>query len=151
MPRDPEKKKESNRRYREAHREELREYNRLHNQTEERKQAQKRNYEKFRSDPERWKRKLEMDKVRNRRYRDEIRQKIISLLGGKCVRCGFTDWRALQIDHINGGGSRERKTARSMSAYYRQIIESNGDGYQLLCANCNQIKRYEEGEQYRER
>lgn len=81
-------------------------------------------------------------------YRARQEQKAVaySALGGKCGRCGFRDTRALQIDHINGGGSRENKGSRN---YYRRVTESviEGEGkYQLLCANCNWIKRAENKE-----
>jgi len=66
---------------------------------------------------------------------------VIEKLGGKCIRCGFSDKRALQIDHINGGGLREQKLIQT-SGIHRKILHGS-DGYQLLCANCNSIKRWE--------
>jgi len=80
-----------------------------------------------------------------RRTRREIRLKAINNYGGKCVNCGFSDIRALQFDHIFGTGSLE-KTTGTNPKYYRRIIEDNGKNFQLLCANCNWIKRYENGE-----
>ena len=75
------------------------------------------------------------------------RMEIINFLGGKCVKCGFDkDYRAFQIDHINGGGVTKIKSFKSRDAYYQHIIESEAKGYQLLCANCNQIKRIENEE-----
>jgi len=64
-----------------------------------------------------------MDRIRknNDKYGHNSRQKVVDSLGGVCVRCGFSDIRALQIDHIK-------------------------NKYQLLCANCNWIKRYEDKE-----
>lgn len=63
----------------------------------------------------------------------------VQYLGGKCVHCGFEDERALQIDHINGGG---RAEARSIGVFgiYKKVL-SGAPGYQVLCANCNVIKR----------
>lgn len=72
------------------------------------------------------------------------REQIIKLLGGKCKHCGFTDKRALQVDHINGGGMTERRLIGS-HGMYRKVLKCS-DGYQLLCANCNWIKRYENNE-----
>lgn len=76
------------------------------------------------------------------------RVKSINILGGKCKRCGFSDKRALQIDHINGGGLKELRRIGGYKIYLRII---NGDNsvrreYQILCANCNWIKRYENKE-----
>jgi len=75
------------------------------------------------------------------------RRKLIEMLGGKCVKCGFnSDWRAFQIDHIKGGGCQERKRLRTIDAYYKDIEKEGGRKYQLLCANCNQIKQYDRKE-----
>jgi hypothetical protein len=79
------------------------------------------------------------------RYRLRLRMEVLKVLGDKCVRCGFSDWQCLQIDHIKGGGEKERKRLRNNLTLYRNIIK-NQEGYQLLCANCNQKKRYENQE-----
>lgn len=75
----------------------------------------------------------------------ELRTAIFDLFGKRCNRCGITDIRTLQIDHINGGGKRERKTHSSVIRYYKYILE-HPNGYQILCANCNWIKKYENKE-----
>lgn len=63
------------------------------------------------------------------------------------MRCGFSDSRALQFDHIHGNGAENRRKRRmSSSTLYRHILKVKGDGFQLLCANCNWIKRYENHE-----
>jgi hypothetical protein len=76
----------------------------------------------------------------------KLRLSIIEYLGGKCVTCGFTDWRAIQVDHINGGGNKERKAFKNHNRYFRSLVGCDKSKYQLLCANCNQIKLYEEHE-----
>ncbi len=71
------------------------------------------------------------------------------MLGGKCVRCGFNDIRALQVDHINGGGMAEHREYRSRTKYWKMVILSitnEEKKFQLLCANCNWIKRSENKE-----
>ncbi len=80
----------------------------------------------------------------NRKYNRKLRVAALAFLGGKCVRYGFDDPRALQIDHINGGGTKEH-SGMSPQTFHLKII-SGAEGYQLLCANCNQIKRYENNE-----
>lgn len=83
---------------------------------------------------------------RQRRTKSQ-REEILKLLGSKC-RCGFSDERALAIDHINGGGSIERKSIGG--GYYSHILSKIKDGskdYQILCFNCNQIKKIENKEQ----
>jgi len=59
-----------------------------------------------------------------------------------CARCGFTDERALQIDHVNGCGYEERKRCKS-GAYLRRVLADTEGKYQILCANCNWIKKSE--------
>lgn len=81
------------------------------------------------------------------KYGAKWRADLLFVMGGKCFRCGFNDWRALQIDHINGGGHKER--SRIGPSYWNKVLKSFLDKegvYQLLCANCNFIKRYENGE-----
>lgn len=79
-----------------------------------------------------------------RRTTRKLRQAVLDLFGGKCGTCGFDDWRALQIDHIAGGGYQERKRINQYQVSKRVLAHS--DEYQLLCANCNWIKRYNNDE-----
>lgn len=80
----------------------------------------------------------------NMKYNRRMRKAVITFLGGKCIKCGFSDERALQVDHIDGGGAQERKKGNS-STFYLKILKGT-KGYQLLCANCNWIKRVENHE-----
>lgn len=85
---------------------------------------------------------------RFRMERKDRRDKTYKGMGGKCIECGFSDYRALQIDHINGDGKKERHL-RSRNDYYPNVLKSFLSGekrYQLLCCNCNWIKREENGE-----
>lgn len=76
----------------------------------------------------------------------KLRLRLIEVYGGKCVRCGFLDGRALQLDHIQGDGYKEKADKN----YYRFLkrVTDNPDfeRFQLLCANCNWIKRHENNE-----
>jgi hypothetical protein len=78
-------------------------------------------------------------------YYLEARFKVFELLGKVCKRCGFLDWRALQIDHIHGNGAAERKQFRNSRYSQLKRVMEHPEDYQLLCANCNWIKRHEEG------
>lgn len=71
----------------------------------------------------------------------EQRLAVLAKFGGKCVKCGFDDPRALQIDHINGGGGQANKY---MSLPWQLVVSP--EKFQILCANCNWIKRYENNE-----
>ena len=81
-------------------------------------------------------------KNKRRKYKHIVLDKY----GNICVKCGFTDIRALQIDHINNNGAQERKALGGQNVsgwrFYEYLIK-NGlpEGYQTLCANCNMIKQ----------
>lgn len=74
------------------------------------------------------------------------RQQAIEIMGSKCCDCGFSDPRALQFDHIDGGGQAERRSGQNNHWVVRQILKGNTEPFQLLCANCNWIKRHESNE-----
>ena len=90
----------------------------------------------------RW-RSAHPDRVKANATRTQInrREKVVAHLGGMCVRCGITDTRVLQIDHIKGGGTQEYKRI-GQSGIYSRVLRGE-PGYQLLCANCNWLKRIE--------
>jgi hypothetical protein len=71
---------------------------------------------------------------RNRRQRREFLQ----TMGGKCKLCGNRDFRVLQIDHVHGDGHLEPRS--SSLKFYAKVL-ANPDDYQILCANCNMIKK----------
>ena len=84
-----------------------------------------------------------------REYLRKVRMSVLEALSKVCARCGFDDIRALQIDHINGGGSKERKERGFGKNFHKHVLSSFIKGenrYQLLCANCNWIKRVENNE-----
>jgi hypothetical protein len=76
---------------------------------------------------------------------------IFLLLGNQCsnpYNLNHGDFlnlqECLQIDHINGKGVAERKLYKSYPKYLKIVLESIKSGskkYQLLCANCNWLKR----------
>lgn len=81
---------------------------------------------------------------------NESRIKVLQFLGGECCKCGFDDFRALQIDHVLG--DRKKDCITSGKTYHKRVMESFELGenrYQLLCANCNWIKKHERGEKPR--
>ncbi len=83
-----------------------------------------------------------VDAIAKRRASVRAREECIALLGGKCKGCGFSDIRALCIDHRNGGGAVDRKRIGN-GRYYKTVLElikAGSQDYQCLCANCNMIK-----------
>lgn len=102
--------------------------------------------------------------VMNRRARTRyLKAKLaaVEILGGRCccdlVACWhqgpylISDHRILQFDHVAGGGNqnaRKINCGTKRVRYYREIVQSkkSGEGrYQLLCANCNWMKRAQLG------
>lgn len=81
-----------------------------------------------------------------------LKRAIIDLLGGKCANCPFDDYRALQIDHVDGNSKDDpRNVRRGGTVYYSGVLKfliANPlqKFYQILCANCNWIKRAERNE-----
>lgn len=63
-----------------------------------------------------------------------------------CAKCGFENKLALQVDHKNGGGNKERKEKfnNNMPKFFKFYLSHPSlarKNLQILCANCNQIKR----------
>lgn len=83
-------------------------------------------------------------------YERIARLKIIEFFGNKCCKCGFSNERALQIDHVSGDGYKDRRSYRARTWALLKLIKTNPklllEKYQLLCANCNWIKRVENKE-----
>ncbi len=77
--------------------------------------------------------------VRMRYIKD--RMIVINAYGGKCEKCGFQDFRALQFDHVQGGGSKDLK-GKSPTAIRKALMPVNKEKFALLCANCNWKRRY---------
>lgn len=67
-----------------------------------------------------------------------LRLRVFNKYGGVCSCCGEGEYKFLGIDHINGGGRKERE---ELSCYgvYRKLDKSPEllDGYRVLCHNCN--------------
>jgi len=78
--------------------------------------------------------------------------KIMNMLNQKsCIHCGFCDLRALQLDHINGGGNEDRRKNKEYNVYgyYIKNYIKALFSIQILCANCNWVKVYENNECYK--
>ena len=121
--------------YYQKNKDRLKEYSRVyHEKNKEKRKEHKRSY--------RLKNK-ELIRKRNQ----ELRLELLEAVGGLvCKKCGFDDWRALQVDHVSGNGAEERKTqSQNYLAMIKQVREVPKK-YQVLCANCNWIKKYENNE-----
>ena len=82
-----------------------------------------------------------------KKYRDRNRRILLAHYGNRCTCCGEREPIFLTIDHVNGGGNRERKTTggKTTTQLIAKLIKSGfPDGYTILCMNCNQ-GRYRNG------
>ena len=64
-----------------------------------------------------------------------------------CQKCGFNHLAALSIDHIDGGGNAHRREigVKNSHQLYKWIKANTYPlGFQVLCMNCQFIKRYEQ-------
>lgn len=123
------------------------------NHKEERAQWQKQYLDKMKKEnPERFNLWLLNARIGMKRRSLILRRKVLSRLGSSCIKCGFSDWRAFQIDHIHGHGGRELRAFNDRIHFYKYLLALPlsvlREKYQLLCANCNWIKKYENGEGY---
>lgn len=72
-------------------------------------------------------------------YRVKLRLKAINKLGGKCVNCGCDDIRALEFNHINGGGGKEYKINHEQIKIYLDVIHERRNDLELTCRVCNAV------------
>ena len=95
--------------------------------------------------------RADTSKIDHERY-IKTRNEVIQALGGKCVNpynlFPHPDWcndsACLQVDHVHGGGRKEVKKFPNSLSFYKYVLEQVKLGskeYQLLCGNCNLIKR----------
>ena len=84
----------------------------------------------------------------------EKRMVLVAALGGVCScrdsdcwhtePCAISDSRCLQLDHVNGDGFADRKRLGGQTgvvAYYVDHLSEAREVLQVLCANCNWVKR----------
>jgi len=119
--------------YRESHKEQVDAYRKKYR--EEHKESEKTYHQKWEKDHR------EHRNILRRKYLNKLRIQVLSKLGNKCCKCGFDDPRALQVDHINGGGVKHRKEVVSAYLILGWLKRNNyPKGFQILCANCKRIK-----------
>lgn len=87
-------------------------------------------------------RKGNEDKVNANARRSRLKCRIACLehySNGKmcCACCGENRIEFLGIDHIKGGGNRERKEMGHGNIYQRLKVRGYPEGHRVLCHNCN--------------
>ena len=91
--------------------------------------------------------KTDKGKLDRKRYRERVKLKVVDILGNKCNHCGYTDIRALEIDHINGGGKLARRLFGGELKewlYFLKVPDELIQRFQILCRNCHKLKTIED-------
>lgn len=75
---------------------------------------------------------------KSKEFSVKTKLEVVDAYGRFCYCCGEGRIEFLCIDHINGGGTQERKNGLRGQAFYRYLIKNNfPPGYRVLCHNCN--------------
>jgi hypothetical protein len=78
-------------------------------------------------------------RLASKRNRLKNRTLILNHYGNACARCGITDSRILDLNHINRNGAEERRKYNRINLNSIVINSGYPDTYNLLCRNCNWI------------
>jgi len=76
-------------------------------------------------------------------YLQAMRQRLLDMYGTACAVCGYSDKRALTLDHINGDGAIERREFGERGVYRVALQEYQPHRYRTLCMNCQFIEHKE--------
>ena len=132
--------KAAQQRYRELHKEEIKERKRVaYRKNPEKHAAMSRAWRK--ANPEKWKGLM---RESNRRVRKRLRREMIVAYGNKCTCCGEAEPTFLELDHIHNDGAKDRQNGNGWGVKLLGRLKKMGwptDSYQLLCSNCNQGKQ----------
>lgn len=78
---------------------------------------------------------------RNKKWRLKLRQEVIKAYGGVCQCCSESRIEFLAIDHIEGGGRKQRESIGGDAHFYSWLRKNNfPPGYRVMCHNCNFAK-----------
>ena len=101
----------------------------------------------------------DLKKAQNDEYKKEHRKELLAYYrlrarekkrvvmihyGGKCVCCGEARIEFLSVDHVNGGGEKQKRELGIGSDMYSWLIRNNfpEEGYRVLCFNCNMARGF---------
>jgi len=90
---------------------------------------------------------------------DDVKWSVFSVYSNSnipyCKSCNETNFDYLELDHINGDGYKQKNDVGHRQGgdnFYRKLKRlgyPNKDKYQVLCSNCNLVKRKENNEFHR--
>ena len=92
---------------------------------------------------------LELNRRQTERLH-RLKKEVLTYYSGgipKCKRCGTEDVDVLCLDHIEGGGTKDRIDTGHWGGRLHYYLKKYDfpTGYQVLCANCNLKKFIVEG------
>ena len=98
------------------------------------------NYEKYLATRRKWHQKNSVkEKSKDVKRNYERRKKVLEYYSNgklECACCGEKIYEFLTINHINGGGTKQRKLTKKPLVDYI-FINNFPSGYNILCYNCN--------------
>lgn len=102
-------------------------------------------YEAVREFQKEWIKKPEVD-TKRREWRWKLKTDCITAYSNgtnTCKCCGENELKFLTLDHIEGGGNKDRKIRGSGLGFY-SLLRKTGypSGLQVLCFNCNCAKGF---------
>jgi hypothetical protein len=89
----------------------------------------------------------EKHRAQSRAAKTRLRASLVATYGAECALCGFSDQRALTLDHILNNGAAERAELGERGVYRRALLPDFRHEYRILCMNCQFIARAEAGRQ----
>lgn len=98
-----------------------------------------------------YQKKHKQQKYRNNtKYRKKVRLLLLALLANRCAVCGTSEH--IELDHINGAGSKDRILKHNnweMYRYYLKHPDEAKEKLQLLCKTHNLRKEADKRERWR--
>jgi hypothetical protein len=145
---NPDKRSQYNRKYREANREKLRLASSLYYEKKREKLLEDKKFyynakrkEICKKLRENYATRAEYIRAYNRSKREKLRRSVMAMLGDHCVCCGEREWAFLEIDHINGGGSKH-VSEKGTWGVLRDVRDhpTRAKEFRVLCSNCNKAR-----------
>jgi len=90
-------------------------------------------------------RSINKDKINLQKHSYRIKEKVIAFYvysnEMKCALCSDSEFSHLGLDHINGGGTKHRRSIPKANCNIYGLLQQQGfpNGYRLLCQNCNYL------------
>ena len=82
-------------------------------------------------------------KIKESARNERIRSLCIEKYGGKCVCCGNSTEKYLQLDHVDNDGAEHRRELSGGGSLYKWAVKNKfPKRLQLMCANCHQAKSF---------